>query len=343
MKQSSFFDVPPAPDAGLFGYEYDPDHSLVVVIGVPWEPTVSYGRGTSQTPRALVPASHQLDLFDPLVNGSFGACVGMLPLNPNWLELNDQCCGKAAPIVAAGGVISDDLQSDLAFINACSEQLNRELKAEVTALLDTGKVVGILGGDHSSPYGSILAHFDRYPRMGVLHIDAHADLRVAYEGFLHSHASIMYNLIHEIPELSRLVSVGIRDYSEDEFRIAENHPSIRTYYDRDLKRQSYRGRTWDDVCREICDQLPTDVYVSFDVDGLNQQYCPHTGTPVPGGLSYGEAIHLLESVVHSGKRIIGFDLVEVVPNLSCPTDEWDLNVGARLLHKLCCLAYVSRR
>lgn len=343
MKLGSYLDVPPSPDSGLFGFEFCETESEIVIIGVPWEATVSYRRGTSRAPALVIPASHQLDLFDSAVGGSFGDCVGMLPLNADWVGMNEACIAKADPIIAAGGLVDGALKRDLEYVNQCSEQINRELCLLAGRLLDAGKVVGIMGGDHSSPYGSILAHFDRYPRMGILHIDAHADLRVAYEGFLYSHASVMYNLIHEIPELNALVSVGVRDYSEDEVRIAQSHPSIRMFYDRDLKRQIFGGRTWGEICREVIDQLPSMVYVSFDIDGLDQRFCPNTGTPVPGGLDFAQVIYLLEQVVESGRRIVGFDLVEVAPNPNDPRDDWDLNVGARILHKLSALACVSKK
>ncbi len=342
MKLSSFMDIPPAPDAGLFGFEYGCQETKVAIVGVPWEPTVSYRRGTSLAPAAVIPASHQLDLFDAMVGASFGDAVGMLPINPAWQEMNEICQKKADPIIARGGLVDGELKRDLEYINQCSEQLNRELFALVGDLLANGKTVGIMGGDHSCPYGSILAHYDRYPGMGILHIDAHSDLRLAYEGFLFSHASIMYNLIHEIPELNRLISVGIRDYSDEEFRIAKNHPSIRTFYDHDMKRQGFQGRTWADMSNEIIEGLPELVYVSFDIDGLEQRFCPNTGTPVPGGLDFDQAVYLLEHVVRSGRRIVGFDLVEVAPNPNDARDEWDLNVAARLLHKLSSLAYMSQ-
>jgi len=342
VRRNAFLDTPPPADAGLFGFDLDLRRDEIIVIGVPWEPTASYGRGSSKAPAALIPASHQLDLFDAMMGRSFGDCVGMLPICPDWIEMNQRCIELAAPIIDRGGIVDAVTAEFLDEVNRCSERLNRELFDQVCDLLRREKIVGVVGGDHSSPYGNILAHFQRYPEMGILHIDAHADLRIAYEGFLFSHASIMFNLVHEIPELSSLVSVGVRDYSEDEHRIARDHPYITTFYGQELKAAQYQGKSWAAICRRILACLPATVYVSFDVDGLEQKWCPHTGTPVPGGLDYAEAVFLLEEVVRSGRRIVGFDLCEVAPNLDDPSDEWDVNVGARLLHKLCCLAYLGR-
>src|SRR5438477_263359 len=87
--------------------------------------------------------------------------------------------------------------------------------------LDEAAVVGVLGGDHAAPFGAIQAHAESYPGLGILHVDAHADLRRAYEGFTWSHASIMYNVIRRLDGVARLVQVGIRDFSEEEKQMAD--------------------------------------------------------------------------------------------------------------------------
>src|SRR5690606_2133030 len=118
----------------------------------------------------------------------------------------------------------------------------------------------------------------------VLQIDAHADLRRAYEGFQYSHASIMYNILEEIPAVTKLVQVGIRDYCDEEFEaITKSQGRIVTFFDRDLKAGAYQGKTWDQQTDEIIRELPERIYISFDIDGLDPKLCPNTGTPVPGG------------------------------------------------------------
>jgi agmatinase len=167
----------------------------------------------------------------------------------------------------------------------------------------------------------------------VLHVDAHADLRVAYEGFTYSHASVLYNAAETCPEITRLVQVGLRDLSEEEHAYAARSGGrIVQHHDVALAQARFEGEPWAAQVRRIVDPLPADVYVSFDVDGLDPTLCPHTGTPVPGGLSFQEAAALIGGVVRSGRRIVGFDLVEVAPGAD--GDEWDGNVGARLLYKL---------
>jgi len=334
---------PPPADAGLFGLDIDPTEAEIVVVGVPWEPTVSYGRGTSRTPRAIIPASHQLDFFDPFLNRNFAEQVAMAPCEPDWEARNARCIELAKPILAAGGAVTPELAARQAEINRDSAELNRALRRTAGTWLDRGKIVGALGGDHASPLGLILACAERSEGLGILHIDAHHDLREAYEGFVYSHASIMYNALREAPNLGRLVSVGIRDFSAEERDLAQKDERVRTFYNRDLKRALFAGESWAALARKIVEALPRQVYVSFDVDGLDPKLCPHTGTPVPGGLDFDQACFLLEETVASGRRIVGFDLCEAAPNLQDPEDEWDLNVAARLLHKLCAAAWASRQ
>ena len=311
------WDAPADPESGLFGFDTAPADAEVVILGVPWEPTASYGRGTAATPGRIVRVSHQLDLYDEFLGRSVGPEIAMAPLREDWVAANEAACRAVA-------------RGSTADVDAASARLNEVLHGVASEHLAAGRKVGVLGGDHSAPYGAIRAISEARGRIGILHIDAHHDLRVAFEGYEHSHASIMHNVLEGIPEVAALVSVGIRDYSVTERERAAKDERVRTFYDRDLKRQTFSGRTWDDACAEIVDALPDAVYVSFDVDGLDPRFCPNTGTPVPGGLDYDAARHLLEAAVLSGRRIVGFDLCEVVPGSEA--DEWDLNVGARLLH-----------
>lgn len=324
------FEQAPPQDAGLFGCDPKPDTSLLTIIGVPWEPTASYGRGCSQTPKAIVPVSHQLDLFEPFLKRNFGHEVNLVSLQGPWASLNKEAIAKANPVLDYHGPLPENLKRDRDYINQLSADLNQALETQAKSLLATGSRVAVLGGDHSSPLGAIKACAQHFPEMGLLHVDAHHDLRHAYQGFQYSHASIMFNVLKETAFQGPLVSVGIRDYSDEEQAYAKQHPQVVTHYDRDLKRAQFDGQSWCHITAQILKPLPHQVYVSFDIDGLDPKLCPHTGTPVPGGLDFGQACHLLEAIVESGRQVIGFDLCEVSPG---PSD-WDLNVGARMLHKL---------
>jgi agmatinase len=201
--------------------------------------------------------------------------------------------------------------------------------------------VGLIGGDHAAPYGSIKAHAERYPGLGILHIDAHADLRLAYEGFVDSHASIMRNVAERLPGVAKIVQVGLRDLAEEEhLYILQSGSRIEALYDAELAARLFDGEPFSQIAASLVNKLPGDVYVTFDIDGLDPSLCPHTGTPVPGGLSFRQATHLLATIVKSGRRIVGFDLNEVAPGPE--GDEWDGNVGARMLYKLIGFALRSR-
>jgi agmatinase len=219
------------------------------------------------------------------------------------------------------------------------------------AALEGGRIPAVLGGDHSTPYGAIAAVAEAHPGLGILHVDAHADLRDAYLGFRWSHASIFHNVL-QLPGVARQVGVGWRDLGAAEFAaIAAEPDRIAAWLDRDLDDEQRGGISWDDVCRRIVDDLPQIVHVSVDIDGLDPALCPNTGTPVPGGLSWRQVCTLLRTVSER-RRVVGFDLCEVspgpsfaagpLPGLRSSRAEWDANVGARMLYKLAGCAVRSR-
>lgn len=304
---------PPHSEAGIFGLNVSSQEAKLILVEVPWEGTVSYGRGTAAAPQAIRRASHQLDLFDLEFGEVFriGICMGPL-------------AGKF-PYLAG---------RDTATVNYASLQLNELVYKHSRKILEQGKFLGIVGGEHSVPLGALRALGEQHEAFGILHIDAHHDLRRAYEGFTYSHASIMFNVLTEVTAVKRIVSVGVRDFCKPEFDFARAQKNrIRTFYDTDLLRKKASGKKFASIADKIVSELPDNVYVSFDIDGLDPSNCPGTGTPVPGGLSYHEAIYLLHTLVGSGKKVIGFDLCEVAP--AANDQEWNANVGARILYKLC--------
>lgn len=223
-------------------------------------------------------------------------------------------------------------------INEGSAIMNQWVEEKATDVLASGKLLGLLGGDHSTPLGYYKALAKHIGEFGILQIDAHCDLRRSYEGFKYSHASIMYNTLQEIPEVKRLVQLGIRDYcmSECEF-VTSNQERILTYYDKDIKERLYEGASWKQIVDEIVAALPEKICISFDIDGLDPKLCPNTGTPVQGGFETEQIFYLFKKIYQSGKKIIGFDLCEV----GISDTDWDANVGARILFKLCNLLAAS--
>lgn len=332
---------PPEPDAGFLGADLPPEEAALVLIPVPWEATTSYGGGTSRAPEAIIRASHQLDLEDSFFDRPYRAGITFLPNDPLIQQLNDDAKPLAQEVIEALEHGSQAEQA-LSLVNRASEQVAETVYRHAREQLAAGRQVAVVGGDHSCPEGLIraLAEQEEEP-FAILHFDAHFDLRHAYEGFERSHASIFHNVMESVPAVSKLVQVAIRDYSREEknytVRLAERSE---VFYAAELFRRQAGGETLQSIARSIIETLPQRVYISFDIDALDPPYCPSTGTPVPGGLSYAEAGYILEQLADSGRTVIGFDLCEVSP--ADNGDEWDANVGARLLYKLCATLLRSR-
>ncbi len=323
-------------NGNLYGLPFTADTANLIILGVPWEATVSYHVGTAQGPERVRQASSQVDLYDLDNPEAWRQGIFMPPLADHWLELNQTARAAAGRVVEAteAGLRPShrsDLAAALTQVNQACETMNHWVYGHSREALERGQRVGLVGGDHSVPLGYIRALTELNPEFGILHLDAHADLRCAYQGFTYSHASIMYNVL-QLPQVTRLVQVGLRDICQEEVAlIAEADDRIVPFYDAHLKADHYGGLSWESQCQRIIACLPDRVYVSFDVDGLDPKLCPHTGTPVPGGLDLPEVFYLMQRVVASGRRIIGFDLSEVGDG------EWDGNVGARIVYRLCCL------
>ncbi|MCB9706656.1 MAG: agmatinase family protein [Myxococcales bacterium] len=324
------------PDSGIFGLDTPAEAADLHLIPVPWDATTSYRPGTRRGPAAIVRASHQLDMYDRALGVSYIESIAMLDADPELEALGDEARAHAEVVIAAAGRRTPATIPHMEAVNRASARVNAQVRARAEASLDAGKIVGIVGGEHSVPFGAIAALAERHPGLGILHVDAHADLRREYEGFEHSHASIMDNVLRACEGVGRLVQVGIRDFCEEEAdRIAGSGGRVITFFDRDLADRSFAGETWAATVSAILAPLPERVYVSFDIDGLAPELCPHTGTPVPGGLTYNQAIALIVALGRSGRTIVGFDLCEVAPSAADPDDEWDANVGARILYQLC--------
>jgi agmatinase len=341
---SASFDpnAPAAAGSGIYGLPCTEEDAAVVLVPVPWEVTTSYGGGTSGGPAAILRASRQVDLYDLDVEKPYAPGIFMAPEREDITRWNEEGRALAKKIIDAGGVAdSDELQGALARVNELGERLNEVVAAETERLLRAGKIVGVVGGDHSVPLGAIEVLAREIGEIGVLHFDAHSDTRHAYEGFTFSHASIMHNVLERAAGVTRLVQVGIRDVCEEEMEyVRAQGERARVFFDRDIARRKMAGEPFSAVTREIVAALPKKVWVSFDIDGLDPRFCPHTGTPVPGGLDVHEAVYVIGEVVRAGRTIVGFDLNEVAPGPD--GDEWDGNVAARLLYKMIGFALASQ-
>ena len=320
----------------LFGLPFTPETAQLVIIPVPWEVTVSYHSGTAGGPQAILEASSQVDLAMKDVPDAWKLGVSMLPFSHSMYDESTKLRDWATQHSGSSGTLKVN-DAALKKINEACENLNIYVKSTAQKWMKEGKMVALLGGDHSTPLGLLRHLNERYERFGILQFDAHMDLRKAYQGFSYSHASVMYNAL-KLPGVARLIQVGIRDYCDEELEVVKRAMGrIVTYFDDDIKSQLYEGKTWKAICEKIVADLPEHVYISFDIDGLNPMLCPNTGTPVPGGLDFSMVTYLLRKLITTGHKIISFDLNEVSPG----TTDWDANVGARLLYQLCTCMGVS--
>ena len=324
----------------LFGLPFTEEHAEILILPIPWEVTVSYHTGTAKGPQAILDASSQLDLYVKDIPDAWKMGVCMLPI-PQELQSESKKLRDMTTMHVSRSKKNEMVDTEdplLKTINEAGENLNIYVKSATQKLLKAGKLVGLVGGEHSVPLGFLRALSEQYDRFGILQLDAHADLRKAYQGLTYSHASIMYNAL-KLPAVGRIVQVAVRDYCEEEVSVIQRAMGrVMMFTDEEIKEKTFNGRTWDSICDDIIKQLPEFVYISFDIDGLDPKLCPDTGTPVAGGLEFQQSMHLIKKLVYSGRKIIGFDLCEVSPG----RDDWDANVGARVLFNLCNWMAVSR-
>jgi agmatinase len=325
------------PNNNIFGLPFTEEEASIVILPVPWEVTVSYNAGTARASDHVFKASLQVDLFDAEVKDGWKKGFYMRNADKKILMKSDYLRKEAElyiDYISKGEIVEKNIFmcKSMKEINEGSLFLNNWVYEQTKDLLSKGKLVALMGGDHSTALGFFKAITEKYGEFGILQIDAHCDLRKGFEGFAYSHASIMYNALTEIPALQRLVQVGVRDFCDEEWDyINQSNYRVITYFDREIKDRQFEGQTWKHIADEIVNHLPQNVYISLDVDGLDPKLCPNTGTPVPGGLEAEQAFYLFRQIINSGRKLIGFDISEI----GVGDTEWDANVGARLLWRLC--------
>lgn len=321
----------------IFGLPFTEEDAALIILPIPWEVTVSYKAGTARAPEHMCKASIQVDLSDADVKDGWKKGFYMRDIDRKILMKSDYLRKEAElyiNYISQGEVVEESkfMCKTIKEVNAGSLFLNNWVYEQTKELLEKDKLVGLVGGDHSTPLGFFKAIAEKHGDFGIIQIDAHCDLRIAYEDFKYSHASIMYNALTEIPELIKLVQVGVRDYSDSEAEyILNSNKRVVTYFDKQVKEKMFEGETWKQIADEIISHLPDKVFISFDIDGLDPKLCPHTGTPVQGGFETEQVFYLFKKILQSGRKLIGFDLNEV----GISNNEWDENVGARVLFKLC--------
>lgn len=331
------------PNNNIFGLPFPEEDARVIILPVPWEVTVSYNSGTARAAEHILKSSFQVDLYDSDYPQAWRQGFFIRETDKKVLMKSDYLRKEAElyiDYISKGEDVSKNqfMSKSLKEINEGSRILNNWVYEKSIEILNKGKLLGLLGGDHSTPLGYLKAIGEKEGDFGIIQIDAHCDLRKAYEGFTYSHASIMYNALSEIPQIQRLVQVGVRDYCEEEWvYISNSNHRVITYLDREIKERQFDGQSWKQIASEIVGHLPQKVFISFDVDGLDPKLCPNTGTPVQGGFEIEQLAYLFKLILKSGRKIIGFDLNET----GISETEWDSNVAARILFKLCNLLVES--
>jgi len=276
------------------------ENSEIVIVSAPFEKTVSYGKGTKNGPKEILNASHFVEFYDEEMCSELCFQKGICTLEP--ISIN-----RLTPANAIKAIYN-----------------------EVATHLKANKFVVTLGGEHSISSAPIKAHLEKYPDLTILQFDAHSDLRQKYEGTKYSHASVMAR----VAEMTiNIVQVGIRAQAIEEAYFIRNN-KIKTFYARDIRSGKF-GNNWES---KVLKTLGKNVYITFDVDGLDPSVIQATGTPEPGGLFWDETMNLLKMVGRK-KNIVGFDVVELAPSANHPTSNF---VAAKLVYKLLNYAYSKK-
>lgn len=317
----------------IFDLDFDETQAELMIIAAPWELSASFRRGSSLSPNHIVHTSSQIDAFYPSYPQLIQKGICYLGDVANLTELHDPLLDISQKYIQNFekiSILDTKNQSQLNYLNqACSSMISR-LKKQISKQIFKKKHVGLIGGEHSITQAAVIALSEKFSSFSILQIDAHMDLRPSYQQLEHSHASVMYNCL-KLPQIATLCQVGCRDFCQDEWIYAhQNHHRIHTFTDALLAESIFEGHTWQSQCCEIISKLDNDIYLTVDIDGLCPRYCPQTGTPVPGGLSFQQLCYLLKRLIQSKKRIIGFDLVEVVGK----PDSLDCIVASHVLFQL---------
>lgn len=330
------------PDNGnYFGIPLDAEHAALVLISAPWDTTVSTRAGSSYAPDAIIEASRFVDFHEPMAPNSWRKGIATLPIDYSIQDMSHRLRSDADKVISMSHTDADYIIDNLMHsrrlrrINEASMLVNDKIYLQSRRWLQRGKIVGLVGGDHSTAYGNMRAVGQCFSEFGVLHIDARCNLKEGCYGFHHSHSSVMHNALRDIDSLKRLVSVGVREFSPAEWQRSQEDERIRLFTGQYLWSSHFEGVNWSTMCDNIISELPENVYISLDIDGLTIECSPHTGTTISGGLRFPEVVYLMDKLVESGRKIVAFDLSEVVPDVD---DKTDAMIAARLLFKMCSMA-----
>lgn len=276
------------------------ENSKIAILSAPFEKTVSYGKGTADGPKEIIKASHYVEFYDEELDRElvFEKGIATLP--------------------------------ELKFKDMSTKKGINKIYKNVKELIADEKFVVTLGGEHSLSSAPVKAHFEAYENLSVLQIDAHSDFRDTYNGSKYSHASVMARVAEFTKDI---VQFGIRAQCIEESKFIKEN-GIKTYYMRDIR----TGKHGEDWQQKVIDDLKENVYVTFDVDGLDPSVINATGTPEPGGLLWDETMNLFRKIGEM-KNIVGFDVVELAPSKYHESSSF---VTAKLVYKLLNYSFINK-
>jgi len=258
----------------------------IVILPIPYDATTTYKPGTRDGPKAIIDASRYLELYDE-ENNTNHSTEGICTLSE--LEITDD-----------------------------TKKLMERITEATTKLIEDGKKIITLGGEHSISYGVIKAHTQKNPNITVLHIDAHADMRDYNNENQYNHACVA----RRISELCKITSIGIRSLSQEEKQYHQNK-KIPVFYAEEMR----KNNNW---MQQTINTLTQDVYITLDLDALDTSIMPSTGTPQPGGLTWYQITDFFK-LLATQRNIIGFDITELAPN---PTNHAPDFLAAKLTYKM---------
>jgi agmatinase len=278
------------------------ESSKIVILSAPYEKTVSYGGGTAKGPSAIIDASHYVEFLDDEFFRELCFEYGIATLPP------------------------------LAFGKRTGKLMLDFLQKSVSKEIENEKFVVTLGGEHTISTAPIMAHYAKYPKISVLHFDAHSDLRMEYSGTPYSHACFMARVADAGFPMKRVVQVGIRAQERAELEYAKQL-GVQTFYATKIRKEQH-GKNWQ---KTIAKALPSnEIYVTFDVDYFDPAIMPSTGTPEPDGFQWNETMEIFRELNQAGKRIVGFDVVELSPD---PKAKHAVYLAAKLVYRMLNFAF----
>jgi len=305
----------------IFGTPVNYIKSKIVILPIPFDGTSSYRKYSQNAPYKILEASNQVDLFDIDFGNLYRRNVYMEKISPLIIKINNYILSIQKKFFTS----FDSAEK----INSIMSANNNFIYKWTLNALNADKIPILLGGEHSIIFGAIQACFNVYKsrELSILHFDAHSDMRLNYDGFNYSHASIINNIQNRISTPKRIIQVGIRDVSYSEYKQIQLSNEIYSFLDKDIRKYKLLG-SFDVLSEDIIEKLGDLIYITIDIDGLDIPYCSNTGTPVPGGLNFDHIIHILSNIKKKKKRIIGADICET------SSSTLDSIVSMRLLYKL---------